>query len=758
MKGDLKPISNNIFDISEKKFNPKISEAKVFERSTKILRQSKDVMLTNDINNKSPLLNKNNTTNVESQNAGTRIALSELISMQEKKDEDKSSKVKNPFEWFEESIQKKLMENHKYVMSRFKIQNNLFYDFFKNINLVSTEALALVMNDINKMIDEYYNFLSEQVNEYVSIFLLIFECYISIDLDDDKFKVLHDALIIFFIKSLKNRSEEMIYIFKNILIKKIFEAMINTENREKLIYLCEIIYNIMDPTDAQQVEFFKMFKDYLNSNEEILYECFSILHDLIPNYSEALMDICLFYILSGISHISADIRYHSLYILHKYILLNVNFFYNFEPKLKKLSISEKDRENNLIIIKTSLLFLKHNYQNKSKPKDPAVKKTTFLGFENRFDEDTANANYFNELSLGNEIIKNILKRYIGDSLFMLIACSNIAEYLNDNIDLNKIFLSALFQANEVIFNYVFYPGTDLTDEIIKLQQFTKFRVKPEYQKFQDWHYHYLCQALNSLIEEREKSEHTSRPLSEKEYKFIQFTIAPGFNPLQSEIWKSSFKFSKLLLLDCYDKSRSERALKILEAFLFFEPIQKQVLEDIYDYLQDMITRLLENKEDPVNKRVLDTLNHTLRSWSQHPNSSSILRDGLRKLIDLFVANINTNGNPTNNNNNKNSNINTNVNSLNQNVSQSNNHLNINYGGTNVNNTNTNNSFAGAGGVNSNISLNNYNSANNNSFNMNKDNQNLNFSNANNFANNSQMNVNNSFNGTNIMASNNTSMI
>jgi hypothetical protein len=135
------------------------------------------------------------------------------------------------------------------------------------------------------------------VNEYVSIFLLIFECYISIDLDDDQFRFMHDAIIVFFIKSLKNTSEEMIYIFNNILIKKIFEAMINLENREKLIFLCEIIYKIMDPIDKQQVEFFKMFKDYLASDREILYGCFSILHDLIPIYSEALMDICLFYIL-----------------------------------------------------------------------------------------------------------------------------------------------------------------------------------------------------------------------------------------------------------------------------------------------------------------------------------------------------------------------------------------------------------------------------------------------------------------------------
>ncbi len=755
MKGDLKPISNNIFDISEKKFNPKISEAKVFERSTKILRQSKDVMLTNDISGKSPL-NKNITANAnaESQNAGTRIALSELISMQEKKDEDKSSKVKNPFEWFEDSIQKKLLETHKNVMSRFKIENNLFYDFFKNINVVSTEALELVMSEINKMIDEYYNFLSEQVNEYVSIFLLIFESYIAIELDDDKFRVMHDAIIIFFIKSLKNRSEEMNYIFKNILIKKIFEAMVTPGNRDKLIYLCEIIYRIMDPTDAQQVEFFKIFKDYLKENEEILYECFSILHDLIPNYSEALMDICLFYILCGISHVSADIRYHSLYILHKYILMNVNFFYNFEPKLKKLSLSEKDRENNLLIIKTSLLFLKHNYQNKTKTKDPGVKKANFAGFENRFDEDTANVNYFNELSLGNEIIRNILRRYIGDTLFMLIACSNIAEYLNDNIDLNKVFLSALFQANEVIFNYVFYPGCELTNDIIKLQQYTKFRVKPEYQKFRDWHYHYLCQALNSLIEDREKSEQ-SRPLNEKEYKFIQFTITPGFNPLQSEIWKSSFKFSKLLLLDLYDKAKSERALKIMEAFLFFEPIQKQVLEDIYDHLQEMITKLLENREEPLNKRCLETLNYTLRSWSQHPNSSSILRDGLRKLIDLFVANNINNANSSSKNNNNNISGNNNLN-LNYGASHANNNSNTN----NFNNQNTSNSF---NKVNSNASLNNFNSVNNVSANNvvgnnNKGDNQLNFNNASNFGNNSQMNVNNSFNGTNIIGSNNTSIL
>jgi hypothetical protein len=660
MKGDLKLISNNIQDISEKKFNPKISESRVFERSTKLLRQSKDVILVNDMA-KSQNLQKQQNPNPEVTAAGgSRIALSDFITMQEKKDEEKSSKVKNPFEWFEETIQVKLLENHKEDMSRFKIENNFFYDFFKNLEFISTEALYLVMTEINKMIDEYYNFLSEQVNEYASIFLQIFECYINIDIEDDKFKVLHDALILFFIKSLKNRSEEMIYIFKNILIKKIFDSMLNLENRDKLLFLCEIIYKIMDPLESQQVEFLKIFKDNLEKNEEVMYECFSIIHDLIPNYSEQLIDICLFYVLSGITNISVDIRYQSLYILHKYILMNINFFLNFEPKLKKLSLSENDRENNLLLIKMSLLFLKHNYLNKSKPKENV--KKPFSGFEIRFDEDTANVNYMNELSPGNDIIKNILTRYMGDSLFMLIASSSIAEYLIDNIELNKIFLSALFQTNENILNYVFY-NMELTNDIIKLQEYTRFRVKPEVIKYTDWHYHYLCQGINSIIEEREKIEDCL--LSEKEYKFIEFTISPGFNPLHIEIWKNSFKFSRLIILDCANINRVERALKIIEGFLFFESIQKQILEDIYDDMNDLIIRLLEDKEKPDNKKCLEIISYSFRSWSQSQNSSSTLRDGLRKLIDLFVTspigkNPINQTNSINNNNQSQGNINPNM--------------------------------------------------------------------------------------------------
>jgi len=38
--GELKPISSNVNQISEKKFNPKISETKSCDRGGKILRQT----------------------------------------------------------------------------------------------------------------------------------------------------------------------------------------------------------------------------------------------------------------------------------------------------------------------------------------------------------------------------------------------------------------------------------------------------------------------------------------------------------------------------------------------------------------------------------------------------------------------------------------------------------------------------------------------------------------------------------------------
>jgi len=51
--GELKPISTNVNQISEKKFNPKISETKSCERGVKILRQTNALQQSQDAMSKS---------------------------------------------------------------------------------------------------------------------------------------------------------------------------------------------------------------------------------------------------------------------------------------------------------------------------------------------------------------------------------------------------------------------------------------------------------------------------------------------------------------------------------------------------------------------------------------------------------------------------------------------------------------------------------------------------------------------------------
>jgi hypothetical protein len=143
-------------------------------------------------------------------------------------------------------------------------------------------------------------------------------------------------MIKFFSKSLRNKGEEMIYIFKNIFISKIFEVMRKPEHKDKLEWLCDLIFKMLEPSDSQQVDFFKLFKENIKDTN-LLYECFSKLHDLLINnnsiLTEELIDIMLFYVISGLSNPSPHTRFYSLYMFSKYVSINQNFFYNIYSKM-----------------------------------------------------------------------------------------------------------------------------------------------------------------------------------------------------------------------------------------------------------------------------------------------------------------------------------------------------------------------------------------------------------------------------------------
>jgi hypothetical protein len=290
----------------------------------------------------------------------------------------------------------------------------------------------------------------------------------------------------------------------------------------------------------------------------------------------------------------------------------------------------------------SLTYFKNIYINRNKTKELLQSKRTAFS-DNREEEEMLNKNYERDICSLNHIIKNIMMRHVGDPLFMLLSLTAISEYLYDNNELIKIFLYCAFVTKENILNFIFYD--EELDEKIKIYlDFTEFRIKPELIKIKEWNYHYLFQAFDTLVIERPNIEKIG--LSEKDYKFIKYLIGldsskgnndekhSNFNPSHSETWKSHFKMSKILLNDLLSFNKYERVISILEAFLFFDPIQKHILEENYDQLQLLFKKInIENSEN--GEKIKQFIVNTLKHWIQHPNSSSILRDGLRKLLENF---------------------------------------------------------------------------------------------------------------------------
>ena len=365
----------------------------------------------------------------------------------------------------------------------------------------------------------------------------------------------------------------MFFVFKNIIIKKIFETINSPEYSYKLEFLCDLIFKIFDPNEKTQIEFFKLFKDYI-IEEDVLYSCFRILHDLFSTFPDNFIDICLFYVISGLSSTNPTIRFNSLYMLYKYLLIKNDFFYTFEKKLSRLSSYENSRDNAYLIVKMAITVLKNLNNIKMKNASAAVKKSIFV---DRGDDDTTiNANLTADMNVPNKIIFSVFKRFKGDDIISLIILSSISEILYDNIELIKIFLYALFQVPESIRNHILY-GVDFDEAMhhkITLS-YANLIVKPELMQFNDWNFALLFKGYILWIQEDKRNDYSL----EFDYKFLNFCLQ---NPLQNsdnEIWRKFFSlFYKLFFKDLKDSEKCPYLLNILEKFLFLDTIQKPILE------------------------------------------------------------------------------------------------------------------------------------------------------------------------------------
>ena len=515
MKGDVKPMAAQPAQ-AEKGFKIKISEPKPYVAQTRTILQPRDTNFRANINQSQQNKTDNDIDAFANYNS---------LYQNDRDLEQKANSIDNPFLKLGEPLMNNIKSDFPEDFKKINVIDNakFFTYFFEAIEDISDEALTRVVDTVLKIIQDFYNILSgRQVNDYIDVFLIMFNAYINLEInfsdDNKKATILHEGLCNFFIKSLKNKNEEMFFIFKNIFLKKIFETINDKEHAFKIKDLCDLLYRILDPSYEQQIDLFKMFREQTKNNEEIMYECFAKLHEKINTLNESLIDACLFYVLNGLTSENPKIRYHSLQMLLKYSSSNVNFVYNFAPKIEKLSKKEKDRENCLLLIKIVCQTFKFAYNKKTQPKEA---KKSIGGNNNNSEKEKKNAEdkvektdqgqigeidqaaYLQELTFGNRIIKNITDRFIGDNIFVLIFVNYINDYLYDNADLYLILITSFFDSNESIMEYELFGG-ELDDTMKSKYSLTIFRSPFVVKTMTGFNPAMILKAFDTMVQQRQR--------------------------------------------------------------------------------------------------------------------------------------------------------------------------------------------------------------------------------------------------------------
>ena len=648
MKGDVKPMAAQPAQ-AEKGFKIKISEPKPYVAQTRTILQPRDNNFRTNVNQ--PQQNKTD-------NDIDAFANYNSLYQNDRDIEQKANSVDNPFLKLGEPLMNNIKSDFPEDFKKINIIDNtkFFSHFFEAIEDISDEALTRVIDTVLKIIQDFYNILSgRQVNDYIDVFLIMFNAYINLEInlgdDNKKATILHEGLCNFFLKSLKNKNEEMFFIFKNIFIKKIFETINDKEHSFKVKDLCDLLYRILDPSFEQQIDLFKMFREHTKNNEEIMYECFAKLHEKISNLNESLIDACLFYVLNGLTSENPKIRYHSLQMLLKYSTNNVNFVYNFAPKIEKLSKKEKDRENCLLLIKIVCQTFKNAYNKKTQPKETKKNNTgnnnNLNSNNNNLEKEKKNAEdkpekneqnnqmgeidqaaYLQELTFGNKIIKNITERFIGDNIFVLIFVNYINDYLYDNNDLYLILITSFFDSNESIMEYELFGG-ELDDTMKSKYSFTNFRSPFVVKTMTGFNPAMILKAFDTMVQQRQYKE-----LGDREYNLINFIVKDGLNINFSDIYKSSFNFSGLVIQDISKVERCNNCFSILEAFLECGPIQKSIFDEWYDNLNKVFNKVFNSEGEEYNV-CRDTIKEFVNRWINDMKISQIVRDDIKKLAEYI---------------------------------------------------------------------------------------------------------------------------
>ena len=236
--------------------------------------------------------------------------------------------------------------------------------------------------------------------------------------------------------------------------------------------------------------------------------------------------------------------------------------------------------------------------------------------------------YLNELQFGNKIIKYITDRFEGDNLFVLIFVNYINDYLYDNNDLYLILINAFFNSNESIMEYELFGG-ELDETMKSKYSWTIFRSPFIVKTMTGFNSAMILKAFDTMIQQRRITE-----LGDREYNLINFIIKDGLNINYSDIYKSSFNFSGLVIQDISKVERCNNCFSILDSFLQCGPIQKSIFDEWYDNLNKVFIKVFEDTSGELNL-CKDTIREFVKRWINDMKISQIVRDDIKKLSEVF---------------------------------------------------------------------------------------------------------------------------
>ena len=139
----------------------------------------------------------------------------------------------------------------------------------------------------------------------------------------------------------------------------------------------------------------------------------------------------------------------------------------------------------------------------------------------------------------------------------------------------------------------------------------------------------LLKAFDTLVAKNGENE-----LTQKDYEFLRFIIKDGLDVNFSDIWKTSFNFSPLVIRGLLNYETVGKCIAILDAFLQCEPIQKFIFDEWYDNLSKTFNELINIESEDAEKcrnQILDILER----WINEQKISQIVRDDIKKLLEIF---------------------------------------------------------------------------------------------------------------------------